>query len=121
MRSWSPTGTASAAVSFLTLLTVTALPLAAASPLWAGNDSSILVRRQNFDTDEHFLRIMPLGASITEGWPAFPGEQNPNGYRKFLRDRLVAGHGFKVNMVGSRASGTLMDSVRISAPFEVHI
>jgi hypothetical protein len=56
-----------------------------------------------------YLRIMPLGASITKGDPAAPGT-NYNGYRKPLRDQLRF-DGWKVNMVGSTPSGTMADNV----------
>ncbi|KFX96332.1 hypothetical protein V490_03385 [Pseudogymnoascus sp. VKM F-3557] len=55
-----------------------------------------------------YLRIMPLGASITKGDPAAPGT-NYNGYRKPLRDQLRF-DGWKVNMVGSTPLGTMADN-----------
>jgi hypothetical protein len=54
------------------------------------------------------LRILPLGASITWGLRSTDG----NGYRKALRDQL-RWKGFEVNMVGSRANGTMVDNVRV--------
>jgi hypothetical protein len=48
---------------------------------------------------------MPLGASITYGLKSSDG----NGYRKYLRDRIVA-YGNDVNMVGSRRNGTMEDN-----------
>lgn len=51
------------------------------------------------------LRLMPLGASITDGFRSSTG----NGYRKDLRDMLVQ-DGFAVNMVGSRKSGDMKDN-----------
>ncbi|KAL6229273.1 SGNH hydrolase-type esterase domain-containing protein [Aspergillus navahoensis] len=51
------------------------------------------------------LRILPLGASITWGLRSTDG----NGYRKALRDQLRY-KGFEVNMVGSRANGTMVDN-----------
>lgn len=48
---------------------------------------------------------MPLGASITDG----KGSDDGNGYRKALRDLLVA-DGNKVDMVGSRESGDMDDN-----------
>ncbi|KAH7022917.1 SGNH hydrolase-type esterase domain-containing protein, partial [Ilyonectria destructans] len=51
------------------------------------------------------LRLMPLGASITDG----KGSDDGNGYRKTLRDLLVA-DGNKVDMVGSRESGDMDDN-----------
>ncbi|RWA08431.1 hypothetical protein EKO27_g6662 [Xylaria grammica] len=52
-----------------------------------------------------WLRIMPLGASITYGLTSSDG----NGYRKFLRDMIV-NYGNDVNMVGSRRNGTMEDN-----------
>ncbi|KAI8624821.1 carbohydrate esterase family 3 protein [Xylariaceae sp. FL1651] len=52
-----------------------------------------------------WLRIMPLGASITYGLKSSDG----NGYRKDLRDMIVA-YGNDVNMVGSRRNGTMEDN-----------
>ncbi|EAQ87690.1 hypothetical protein CHGG_04309 [Chaetomium globosum CBS 148.51] len=51
------------------------------------------------------LRIMPLGASITYGTASSDG----NGYRAALRNHLVSGPGNKVNMVGTRQSGSMRD------------
>ncbi|KAK2000965.1 GDSL-like Lipase/Acylhydrolase [Colletotrichum falcatum] len=51
------------------------------------------------------LRIMPLGASITYGEKSTDG----NGYRKALRDLLVA-DGNPVDMVGSHPNGTMADN-----------
>ncbi|KAK7424912.1 hypothetical protein QQX98_000188 [Neonectria punicea] len=51
------------------------------------------------------LRLMPLGASITSGKKSDDG----NGYRKYLRDLLVA-DGNKVDMVGSLDSGDMDDN-----------
>ena len=50
---------------------------------------------------------MPLGASITYGTASSDG----NGYRAALRTQLVAEPGSnKVNMVGSRQAGTMLDN-----------
>ncbi|TVY73781.1 Multidomain esterase [Fusarium oxysporum f. sp. cubense] len=45
---------------------------------------------------------MPLGGSVTYG----VGSSDGNGYRKFLRDFLLA-HGYEVCMVGSRKAGSM--------------
>jgi hypothetical protein len=50
------------------------------------------------------LRIMPLGASITEGI----GSDPRNVYRKLLRD-VLRSKGFNVNMVGSQSTGNFND------------
>lgn len=52
---------------------------------------------------DFYLRIMPLGASITYGEPGDP-ELEGRTYRKYLRDSLRS-RGWKVNMVGSRKFG----------------
>ncbi|RBQ98175.1 hypothetical protein FVER53590_13585 [Fusarium verticillioides] len=48
------------------------------------------------------LRLMPLGGSVTYG----VGSSDGNGYRKLLRDLLLA-DGFEVCMVGSRKAGSM--------------
>jgi hypothetical protein len=55
---------------------------------------------------DFYLRVMPLGASITEGVESSDG----NGYRKWLRQQLRF-QGWKVNMVGSKNDGTMADNV----------
>lgn len=62
------------------------------------------------DPQDFYLRIMPLGASITEGDPSPPDDDSGNGYRKFLRDKLRS-EGWKVNMVGNMRRGTMQDNV----------
>ncbi|KAI1177242.1 carbohydrate esterase family 3 protein [Nemania sp. FL0916] len=52
-----------------------------------------------------WLRIMPLGASITYGLLSSDG----NGYRNDLRNQIVK-YGNDVNMVGSRRNGTMEDN-----------
>ncbi|CVL03596.1 related to acetylxylan esterase [Fusarium proliferatum] len=54
---------------------------------------------------DFYLRVMPLGASITQGYKSSDG----NGYRKWLRAQLRF-RGWKVNMVGSERDGTMADS-----------
>ncbi|KAL4951607.1 hypothetical protein BDW69DRAFT_186242 [Aspergillus filifer] len=54
--------------------------------------------------DSFTLRILPLGASITEGYKSSDG----TGYRKALRAQLRHA-GWSVNMVGSVASGAMSD------------
>lgn len=59
---------------------------------------------------DFYLRIMPLGASITAGAHG-EGENDPhNGYRKFLRDKL-RDDGWNVNMVGNKRDGSMNDKV----------
>ncbi|KAK4224248.1 CE3 protein [Podospora fimiseda] len=54
---------------------------------------------------DFFLRVMPLGASITQG----VGSTDNNGYRKLLRQQLRF-KGWKVNMVGSKKNGGMADN-----------
>nr|UMZ45337.1 hypothetical protein [Paramyrothecium sp.] len=53
---------------------------------------------------DFYLRVMPLGASITEG----VGSSDKNGYRKLLRSQL-RWKGWNVNMVGSKQNGNMAD------------
>ncbi|KAH6658567.1 carbohydrate esterase family 3 protein [Truncatella angustata] len=53
---------------------------------------------------DFYLRIMSLGASITQGQESSDG----NGYRKWLRSQL-RWKGWKANMVGSKHHGTMAD------------
>lgn len=57
-------------------------------------------------TKNNYLRILPLGASITQGVDSSTG----NGYRKPLRDKLRS-QGWLVNMVGSKRDGSMVDNV----------
>lgn len=71
------------------------------------------------DAQDFYLRIMPLGASITKG--DFPPEDDPhhNGYRKALRDKLRF-EGWKVNMVGNFNNwGDMAD--RVSSPLSFRL
>jgi hypothetical protein len=54
---------------------------------------------------DFYLRLMPLGASITYGQASSDG----NGYRKALRQQL-RWKGWKVNMVGSSQAGNMNDN-----------
>jgi hypothetical protein len=72
-----------------------------------GEDSTGLATR---DAKDFYLRIMPLGASITEGVES----SDQNGYRKLLRQQL-RWKGWKVNMVGTKNDGTMSDNVRCPA------
>ncbi|KAI1120810.1 carbohydrate esterase family 3 protein [Nemania abortiva] len=78
--------------------------IALASPIKQGDDSPSARRATGFGNGM-WLRIMPLGASITYGYTSNDG----NGYRKFLRDMIV-NNGNLVNMVGSRRNGTMEDN-----------
>ncbi|KAL6886462.1 hypothetical protein HDV57DRAFT_390273 [Trichoderma longibrachiatum] len=64
-------------------------------------DIGTLYRRAAKD---FYLRVMPLGASITQGQASTDG----NGYRKWLREQL-RWKGWKVNMVGSKMDGNMAD------------
>ncbi|KAK4177572.1 family 3 putative carbohydrate esterase [Triangularia setosa] len=54
---------------------------------------------------DFFLRVMPLGASITEG----VGSSDGHGYRDLLRAQLHI-QGWDVNMVGSKQNGRFEDN-----------
>ncbi|KAI2640176.1 carbohydrate esterase family 3 protein [Xylaria nigripes] len=75
-----------------------------ASPIAAKDDNQLSRRADGF-ANGLWLRIMPLGASITYGLKSSDG----NGYRKYLRDMIVD-NGNDVNMVGSRRNGTMEDN-----------
>ena len=77
------------------------------SPNYAAHMSNNLQRRA--DPLDFYLRIMPLGASITKGDPV-PEGTHGNGYRKAIRDQLRF-EGYEVNMVGSQPHGEMADSV----------
>lgn len=68
------------------------------------------------DPKDFYLRIMPLGASITAGSNSPPEDTGKNGYRKYIRDKLRF-EGWKVNMVGNFNSGTMKDNVSIHTIF----
>lgn len=59
--------------------------------------------------DKVLLRIMPLGASITQGLETGLDEALHEGYRRHLRDQLRY-WGYEVNMVGSRVNGNFKDN-----------
>jgi len=69
-----------------------------------GEDTTGLTTR---DAKDFYLRILPLGASITQGVQS----SDENGYRKLLRQQL-RWKGWKVNMVGTKNEGTMSDNVR---------
>ncbi|KAF2112802.1 hypothetical protein BDV96DRAFT_497426 [Lophiotrema nucula] len=60
------------------------------------------------------LRIMPLGASITQGI----GSNPENGYRKLLRDEMRY-LGFEVNMVGCQSTGSFNDRQHEGHPSKI--
>lgn len=104
-----------ALTSVLARIGVAALSLTLAPPAVAypanfttpNYDAQVLKRA---DPQDYYLRIMPLGASITEGDPSPPDDSSGNGYRKHLRDKLRS-EGWKVNMVGNLRRGTMQDNV----------
>jgi hypothetical protein len=67
---------------------------------WDGNPSQLVESTfhlaDNKKASPEWLRIMPLGASITAGIHSTPED----GYRKALRDHLIS-LGHQINMVGS--------------------
>ncbi|KAK0665755.1 family 3 putative carbohydrate esterase [Cercophora samala] len=76
------------------------------NPSFSSNNTpswhSFLAKRA---AQDFFLRVMPLGASITEG----VGSSNNHGYRDLLRAQLRA-QGWNVNMVGSKQNGLFEDN-----------
>jgi hypothetical protein len=90
--------------SYGVLLLLTLLSAVLATPV-SSLEVSLEPRDDEFHTraEDFYLRIMPLGASITKEVPTAPGLKF-RGYRKFLRDQL-RGRGWKVNMFGSQSSG----------------
>lgn len=107
-----------ASYGLLPLLASQLLPVAAAhhSPANAIDEQYDALHRRA-DPQDFYLRIMPLGASITAGDPKAPGDEGKNGYRKNLRDQLRF-DGWKVNMVGSRRRGKMADNVNNPPPYE---
>ncbi|KAJ5794948.1 carbohydrate esterase family 3 protein [Penicillium paradoxum] len=70
----------------------------------SNKSSSVDTFRMLRGAKDFWLRVMPLGASITEG----VGSTDRNGYRKWIRQQL-RWKGWKVNMVGSSHIGTMKD------------
>ena len=87
------------AVLLALLSIVLASPLFDAIPTTKNGQLSDLKPRAG----DFYLRIMPLGASITYGDP-HPPDTGGRGYRKYLRDQIRF-RGWFVNMVGSRRYG----------------
>ncbi|KAJ5650890.1 uncharacterized protein N7484_004613 [Penicillium longicatenatum] len=69
----------------------------------AGRDDITTLRSRA--EDSLLLRIMPLGASITNGYLS----TGHNGYRSWLRQQLRY-KGWEVEMVGSLRNGTMLDN-----------
>ena len=67
------------------------------------NSNSLFYAR---DSEKFLLRVLPLGASITEGWKSKDG----NGYRAWFRQQLRYA-GWEVEMVGSQKNGTMYNNV----------
>ncbi|KAI0443096.1 carbohydrate esterase family 3 protein [Xylaria telfairii] len=76
-----------------------------ASPIKQHDDHPSVHRKSAGFGGGMWLRIMPLGASISYGVTSSDG----NGYRQYLRDQIVD-YGNDVNMVGSRRNGTMEDN-----------
>ena len=74
------------------------LDLTNTTAFWSQPQMSLMAAK------DFYLRIMPLGASITEGVRSSDG----NGYRKYIRDQL-RWKGWRVNMVGSKQNGNMAD------------
>ncbi|KXH67624.1 hypothetical protein CSAL01_07878 [Colletotrichum salicis] len=103
-----PTALASFGVflGFVTPL-VTAFPLLGNASL---NIPDYGILNQRAEPQDFYLRIMPLGASITAGDPEYPGDTEKNGYRKALRDQLRF-EGWKVNMDHEGIGGERVSAV----------
>jgi hypothetical protein len=80
----------------------------AAHPLSSTHQSSVR-------TDKFYIRLMPLGASITVGLHS----TDLNGYRKHLRDHLTSA-GWPVNMVGTEHGGNMTDNVSFANSMRKH-
>ena len=103
---------------WLTIRVVLAIPDFQSLPIYNGSDvfathSSSELRPRDGVKD---LRILPLGASITNGYKSSSG----NGYRKPLRDQLRF-MGYEVDMIGSLKTGTMKDNVRLTPSVESFI
>ncbi|KAF4419074.1 acetylxylan esterase [Fusarium acutatum] len=66
------------------------------------NQASVTLYSTQATPQNVALRLMPLGGSVTYG----VGSSDGNGYRKVLRDLLLA-NGYEVCMVGSRRAGSM--------------
>ncbi|KAJ5094338.1 hypothetical protein N7456_010199 [Penicillium angulare] len=89
--------------SFASALTVPADLVSNAPSTINNNDISSLQPRSV--EEEYTLRIMPLGASITNGYRS----TQHNGYRDWIRQQLRY-KGWDVEMVGSLRNGTMIDN-----------
>lgn len=81
------------------------LPIVFASPLFDAIPTTDNERLSDLKprAGDFYLRIMPLGASITYGDP-HPPDTGGRGYRKYIRDQ-IRHNGWLVNMVGSQRFG----------------
>lgn len=95
-------------IASLLVLVCSALPVNNGSPPVLYDQEEYTSSLTPRDTEYFTLRIMPLGASITQGYLS----SDNNGYRKLLREQLRYS-GWPVNMVGSLADGTMLDNVCI--------
>lgn len=96
---------------FSPFVSALALPATLNSPTPTVHDITTLRPRTNTSTtSDHFLiRLMPLGASITNGYLS----TDHNGYRDWIRQQLRY-EGWEVEMVGSLRNGTMVDNVSSS-------
>jgi hypothetical protein len=74
----------------------------------SSSDLFALAPRLHRRADDNLLRIMPLGASFTQGIDQSVLPVNQAGYRKLLRDQLRY-WGYPVNMIGSKSNGDFRD------------
>lgn len=83
-----------------------------AAPLSGPADLDL--RRRQSSPKDFYLRILPLGASIVEGYESFDG----TGFRKLLRNQL-RWKGWLVNYVGSKQNGNMADKVSKFLTYEM--
>ncbi|KAJ5701710.1 hypothetical protein N7488_009258 [Penicillium malachiteum] len=69
------------------------------------NHDITTLRHRSTDNSTFLLRLMPLGASITNGYLSTDG----NGYRDWIRQELRY-KGWDVEMIGSLRNGTMVDN-----------
>ncbi|KAL4894245.1 SGNH hydrolase-type esterase domain-containing protein [Aspergillus ambiguus] len=91
------------------LLLLTAAAVLALGHSVSPEESFTIVKRasglKSRDMKPFSLRIMPLGASITEGY----GSTDGNGYREYLW-RQLRYKGWEVDMVGNKQNGNMEDN-----------
>jgi hypothetical protein len=95
-----------ACLIWLTIVSASALSLPNVLSSATDAESTEIATIQARGTKPFMLRILPLGASITQGYKS----KDENGYRKWLRQQLRYA-GWEVDMIGSKKTGTMHDNV----------